>query len=180
MSADIIKALDTEIRALETALEADPKYKRLRALREARSLYDEEEGIVSMIAKGSWRKATTISKRRSEATQAIIEAVTEILADAGPRLVRTTELVDRLEAQGIHIPGQAPVNNLSAILSYSKQFRANGRLGWRLVSEDEQGEEFEAVDEEPGQLIPPTASEHRLTNGGTHGGPVNPRPGGGT
>ena len=59
--------------------------------------------------------------------------------------VRTSELLERLLARGIEVDGNKPLNNLSAILSYSKKYKSHGRSGWMLPDANE-AEKLEAAD----------------------------------
>ena len=63
---------------------------------------------------------------------AIIDATREILSSNAS--VHTRDLVPKLEARGIKVPGTNKPNTVSVILSKSGQFKGSRKHGWTLIS----------------------------------------------
>ena len=110
-------------------------------------------------------------RRNSEYSARILneaKALIEMLG--GP--VATNDILAVLERSGIAVRGDNPRNALSALLSNSPMFVANGRLGWTLA------ENTEAADASSPEKDASTASnEPRLISEGTQQSEL--RPGGG-
>ena len=66
------------------------------------------------------------------AKSAIIDATREILTSNGS--VHTRDLVPKLEARGIKVPGTNKPNTVSVILSKSGQFKGSRKHGWTHIS----------------------------------------------
>lgn len=203
MSNPFVTSLRKEIRSLEKELEGDPRFKKLRRLMSALEVYleDEDDGddddVVLHVAPSqpllqpnSTPSAATSAdptaspqkgRTQSDKNEQILEFATSIIRDHGNKPIRTRNILAAVQASGIEVHGKNPRNTLSALLSYSERFIAHGKSGWTIKSEDEAAKESEVADASnlPGRT-PATSADHRLTNGGTLGGPVNPRPGGGT
>lgn len=191
MSDEFLNQLAKQIALLEAELAETPTYRRLK---KAMALYDEYaapqggDGLPSSSAearkdacgKNERSEVKPLRRQRNEATQAILDAVVELLRDAdGP--MRTSNILAILREQGHEIPGEKALNNLSAMISYSKMFQAHGKSGWTLIEADDADKNTEAADGPNLAGGTSTASsEHRPTSGGTTSVPVEPAQGGGT
>lgn len=197
MSNPFVTSLRKEIRSLEKELEGDPRFKKLRRLMAALEVYleDEDDGADEDVGAASQSPSppssapsadaesppTPKGRTQSDKNEQILEFATSIIRDHGNKPIRTRDILAAVQARGVAVHGQNPRNTLSAILSYSERFTAHGKSGWTIKLDDDGAKDSEAADDPnlPGRTSA-TSAEHRLTNGGTHGGPVNPRPGGGT
>lgn len=92
--------------------------------------------------------------------------------------MRTSNILTILRERGHEIPGEKALNNLSAMLSYSKQFKAHGRAGWTLIDTNQNAETADAPNL-PGRASA-ASKDHRPAGGGTTSMPVEPAQGGGT
>lgn len=164
MSDDLIRAVQGEIAKLEAELERDVRIRRLQSLRGVLKLYqsptaeanfadlflanagvssrpsladylaavtkqeDESSITPSAAAKRGGRQA---SPERERALQAARILVTN---RSGP--VTTREILEYLDSLAIPVGGENPLNNLSAMLSNSNQFKSHGRSGWTLVDDE--------------------------------------------
>lgn len=135
MSAAFVTALDQEISALEEALNQDVRFVRLRELRRVRALYKDEtadlpqphatpKGSLTILPKPPIRRTSPERARATEAARLYLQNRT------GP--VPTADIYDHITSLGIALAGEEPRNNLSAMLSNSGLFQANGRAGWTL------------------------------------------------
>lgn len=156
MTEDFVAALDREIAGLEAELDADPRIAKLRKLKELRSGFYTQTSAIRFGAAsvsppqprpdiiGYPAAVTTTRVRRPipdrDRILSISQAIIEI--EGGP--VPTISIYRSLVHQGIKLAGDKPVNNLSAILSNSGLFTANGRRGWTMR---EAGDNPNAVDE---------------------------------
>ncbi len=166
-----IAALDAELEALHDVLAADPTFVKWRELQRIRSLY----GQASADAILSGASETTIvqskqmpiqqapSKGETDAgargrradpsrTRAVREAETIIRAANGDP-VPTSDILEQLQEQGIAVPGERPSNYLSAMLSNSGLFVANGRRGWTLK------QDVSNIDGSDGEFVRPDQDE---------------------
>ena len=122
MADGILEAVNTEIAALEAELSKDLRFQKLEHLRALRDLYtaDDPNDIAKPVNKGEQNKA-------------MLEARDFIASQEGP--VPTTDVLDYLRAKNFRIGGADPRNNLSAMLSNTGWFEANGRKGWTIKEE---------------------------------------------
>ena len=130
MSTPFLPALDTEIAELEAKLATDPTYVKLQKLRETRRLYQDEvlaDVPGAVVVRRRFRPRPVTSTRQ----RALKAAALAIKGKKTP--TKTSEIAQILEDQSIQIGGANPLNNLSAMLSNSPQFRSHGRDGWVLV-----------------------------------------------
>ena len=152
MSDEFVQALETEIAKLRAALERDIRFLRLRELERVRDLYvsPKEGETPSLAADGTkserLRTKPPVRQASPERTKAIETARLYVTNRAGP--VPTADIYEHLTGLGIAIPGQNPVNNLSAIISNSGIFKANGRAGWTLRKPDDAEAPEEEEEEE--------------------------------
>ncbi|MFY9294271.1 MAG: hypothetical protein WAP03_26845 [Methylorubrum rhodinum] len=152
MSAQFVAALEAEMAALREALSRDVRYLRLMEMERLRELYrepsdsgsqdsdqavDRYPGGLRVAPKPPVRKASPERERAIEAARLLITNRT------GP--VPTVDVYDHIVGLGITIRGENPVNNLSAMLSNSGLFKANGRAGWTMRDDDDGAD----GDEEP-------------------------------
>lgn len=130
-----LEALRTEIRDIKAELAADPRYIKLKSLRNVLALYEssggdrdenDDAGVeVSLPAR-------TITRVPSEARSRAMELAELYLRNrSGP--TPTREILDHIVALGGEIGGREPVSNLSAMLSNSGKFQSHGRAGWTLA-----------------------------------------------
>ena len=145
-----IAALDTELETLHSLLAGNPTFVKWRELQRIRGLYSQASADVVLSAPSGTTvvqaKHTPIQQAssRGEAdvgtrgrrpdpsrSRAVQEAETIIRASNGDP-VPTSDILEQLQEQGIAVPGERPLNNLSAMLSNSGLFAANGRRGWTL------------------------------------------------
>ncbi|MBA4129970.1 MAG: hypothetical protein C0519_00950 [Hyphomicrobium sp.] len=182
MARDFIDSLEKEVAALEAELEQSAPFRRLLRARELLAEYrservSEERGPRSDQAP-EVAKSSAVRRQRKETTQAILDAVAEILSDSSSP-VRTANILTMLREKGFEIPGGKALNNLSAIISYSKMFESHGRLGWTLIRDPSTNLNAEAADSPGPSRQTSTASvDGRLTSGAS-GVPVEPVQGGG-
>ena len=161
MATDFPTALRAEIAQLEAALEADVRYRRLRELRRVLDLYPAPQPPQAFApvdrqaieALANWAHSGTnraITRRASpERAKALDVAKLFLTNRSGP--TPTREIYEHLVSLGISVPGEVPVNNLSAMLSNSSEFFSHGRSGWTLKGDD----------------IPIPANVYHATNGET-------------
>lgn len=142
MANDFSTALRAEIAQLEASLEADVRFRRLRELRRVLDLYPAPQKSQGLFVESSpealahWVSNRVVSSRRAspERAKALDVAKLFLANRVGP--TPTREIYEHLVSLGINIPGEVPVNNLSAMLSNSGEFFSNGRTGWTLRGED--------------------------------------------
>lgn len=183
--ADFLEALDGEIAKLEAELRADLRYRRLLELQRVRALYSESHDDTPRGVSGSVRLGTTLRpggafdsglaqtvKRHRRAAsperQRALDAARMYLENRkGP--VPTRVLFEHIEDLGIEIPGEKPLNNLSAMLSNSPDFESHGRAGWtRAGVPAEPARQPSVFDMPTGDTEePPTASAGSEGNGET-------------
>lgn len=72
------------------------------------------------------------NKPKSSETLRILQAVRDLLT-IHARPLANKELVELLAGWNIKVRGTTPTNNLSAMLSNSKDFRSGGKAGWTLT-----------------------------------------------
>jgi hypothetical protein len=158
MATDFLRALETEIEDLQAALEADPRFIKLRELQRIRNLYGGEvipKALTSPPAPA--QKTTPVQEpededefvstgkgmgRRASPERAQLKAsVVEILR--GRTIPTPTGMLVRLLMEKGQVPpGASPANNLSAMLSQAKaDFMSHGRAGWTLIEGPDKGAE---------------------------------------
>ncbi len=138
--SDFVGALAAEIASLESALEKDVRYVRLRELRRVCILYEDaassvsppsitpvEDGASNSEASRQRASMRQLSPNRERA----LAAAKEYVAKAS-RVVPTRELLEYIISEGIEVGGANQLNNLSAIISTSGIFRSHGRKGWTI------------------------------------------------
>lgn len=134
------EALADEIASLEAQLNSDPRYMKLRELHRIRRLY--ERGSEPAAARDALEErdraefpATPKFKRRGDPRrQAALEAAIALMTGVQDPM-KTGDLWEQLERQGITLGGDNPANNLSSLLYKSGKFFSFGRSGWLLRSE---------------------------------------------
>ncbi len=177
MATDFAAALDAEIDELERQLEASPAYMKLRELRHVRTLYTAPavNPLPRIRARPVPEAAPSSGRSPSPERQAILDCAKDLL-EGSVTPTRTSDLYDML-ALMVNIPGASPKNNLSAMLSNSREFKSHGRAGWTLATE---------TPEAPDDLLTREASEASMSSPASPAGepssvrPVDPVPGGGT
>ncbi len=176
----LVAAIDAEIASLEAELLGDERYVKLLKLREIRKLYGSAnaeterplkvaEGLVRQNFSHGVRKTVVVETKRqtpsgrSERQRALEAAERLLTGEVNP--VRTSDILSVLASEGIHIGGQQPTSNLSAMLYHSSRFKSYGRAGWTLASDTAQAETESTagspIDEEP-------AADTSRVNGWSH------------
>ncbi len=121
---DIRDALKDELDALEQELQDDPRFLKIKHLQQLLALYD-----------GTAPKTPRPARARrkgSAGREAALRHAADFIRDSdGP--MRTADILAYLELHNVIIDGQAPVSNLSAMLSRSEDFISHGRAGWTLA-----------------------------------------------
>lgn len=179
MATDFVKALQTEVVALEMELIGDPRYQKMVEAKRLLALYTGQNSVTAPTPPVFAVKIPVAPPKRaaprSPVNQAILDTAAQFLAGrAGP--TSTADVFDYV-AERHEVPGKNPRNNLSAMLSNSPRFQSHGRTGWTLALETP-----EAPD---GQLALAT-SEASMSSPASPAGepstvrPVDPAPGGGT
>lgn len=138
MTQDLAQKLHDELKTLRKQLEETEIYKNIQAVERVLSLlghtaeavYDGKRTHDGRTAYGS--KATQINRPESATTTALKAAAEEFLR--GKTVATTTrEILEALNSKGITVPGESPMNNLSAHLSRDSRFLSWGREGWTLA-----------------------------------------------
>ncbi len=166
--ADSFKsALDAEITEIEGELERDPRFLKLRELKQLRSRFYSQDGFgvgtPSPSTNGPGVVTVTPRIRRPVPDRDRILALSQAIIELSVEPVPTSEIYKDLGEQGITIPGEKPVNNLSAILSNSGLFTANGRRGWTMrKAGDPAGTPDESNEDDEGTPPPKEQSERQL------------------
>jgi hypothetical protein len=133
--ADFAEALRTEIATLESELERDVRYVRLRELRRICHLYGNSRDALLATAvypeqfKAEPRRWPTV-RQSSPNREHALAAAKEYVASL-KRVVPTREIMEHIEAKGIDVGGAIPLNNLSAMISTSGAFRVMGAKAGR-------------------------------------------------
>jgi len=136
--ADFAAALMAEIASLESDLEHDFRYVRLRELRRIYHLYGNPIADTSPATAPGQEPSTTertqqrqtvrqLSPDRERALTAAKDYVTGL-----DRVVPTREILEYLVQNRINVGGASPLNNLSAMISTSGVFQSHGRKGWTM------------------------------------------------
>jgi hypothetical protein len=136
---NFIEHLRAEIQALERSLEADPRFVKLRELRQVEKLYETDSAVPpepgSRMLAISHSRATT--REPSEETKQVVNAAERFLAGQIEPIRLRDMYHEIVEIRGCRVGGRDPINGLSAILSRSGKFQAHGRSGWTLVKPKE-------------------------------------------
>ncbi len=136
--ADFMAALLAEISSLESELEQDVRYVRLRELRRIPHLYPSATADASpATAANQDQPMAKRTQQRQTARQPSSDreralAAAKVYVTSLDRVVPTREILEQLTANGIEVGGASPLNNLSAIISTSGAFQSHGRKGWTL------------------------------------------------
>jgi hypothetical protein len=138
--------LDAEIDQLKAELRSDPRFARLKQLERMREEYlalpqataSSPPKLQLQLRKMQLRAddgdGRTPGRKRSPERERALEETTKFLAGKTAP-TRLGEIDEHLERLGIRIGGSDPLNNLSALLSTSGQFRAHGRAGWTIMEQ---------------------------------------------
>ena len=149
-----VDALDEEIDSLEMDLLSDPRYIKLQELKRVRALYSATLRSARLPAVPRHRSRVNPDRERTlDAAATIIQGRT--------RPTTTAAILERVQTEGITVPGKDARNTLSAMLSHSDRFESHGRSGWTLVEPDEPDHSEEAADGDLLEGNPSTASESR-------------------
>lgn len=130
--APFIDAVRKEVSALENSLSGDVRYVRLEALKAVLAEYQptpRHPTNATARPRRPHRVTAGLRERALEFAQQLLEGRTE--------LTSTSEIMEHITGMGLVIPGANPASNLSAMLSRSPHFVANGRKGWTLVADNE-------------------------------------------
>lgn len=150
---NFISALDEEIRSLRQSLDNDPRYIKLKELERVRSLYGEEpdapratpQTVTAMVpvTLAEYHTGMRGRRRMSPERQSAIDEVHQFL-QGKVEPTKTADLLAHLEKKGITLGGSDPMNNLSALISMSAGFKAHGRSGWTLKTNEAAGSPSES------------------------------------
>lgn len=131
--SDFFEALQREIEGIERELDADPRYIKLKSLKQVLSLYDSTGVARERVVAPEIPR--TVTRQQSEGRAKAIELAELYLRNRnGPTATR--DIYNHIEMHGGEIGGKDPVNNLSAMLSNSELFQSNGRAGWTLATKN--------------------------------------------
>jgi hypothetical protein len=141
MMANFLDHLTAEILALERSLDADPRYIKLRELCRVRALYMDDSSraadtdSLGMKPTPSQHSPSPSRKMLPETERVIIEAEGLLAGRSSPTPLRDI-FHQVVEVRGCHIGGKDPVNGLSSILSRAGKFKAHGRSGWTMATDE--------------------------------------------
>jgi hypothetical protein len=150
-----VSALRAEIQQLETSLAQDVRYRRLTELRRVLDLYKESESDASGTTSAgeafagnafagnafATQSTTRTTGRRTSPERAKALSLAKAFIDGQVFPTPTREILEHLVAAGLTIPGNEPLNNLSAMLSNSADFVSHGRSGWTVRTKLEEAPE---------------------------------------
>jgi hypothetical protein len=153
MSAVLISAIKNEIENLEASIFQDIRWIRARELRKILELYKDKDGTTENDGASQSVARTPPPGRRNvevdpksgvtsprmpggrrpspEREQAIELAKTFLSGKTVP--TPTRDILTHIQSEGHSVPGEVPVNNLSAMLSNADDFKSHGRSGWTLA-----------------------------------------------
>ena len=190
MAHDFLAALKSEIGDVQSQLESNPLFLKLRELQRVLLVYEPSAAPSTTLHTSHTpqplaAKTTRVRSLTPEREKAV-ELAREYIADkAGP--IKTKEINDFLISKSAELPGDNPQNNLSTLLYRTPEFVSHGRRGWTLaVGENDDLSEPEAAgDDLSGETPAASMSSPGLTNGGTKEAEPSPwvreaGPGGGT
>ena len=130
--SDIIQTIQPEIARLERELEGDPRFQKLRHLRELMKLYGGESAPRAAPKPLSHRAGSSpTGRRRDPERQKLFEQI-DLFLTGKTQPIRTAEIFDYLTLMGFEIPGKEPRSNLSAMIFNSNRYQSHGRQGWTL------------------------------------------------
>jgi hypothetical protein len=150
MNESVTRQLEAQLSELRAQLEELDLLKDIQAL----------ERIIRRMKTEGMRSSASISADKSVGLGRQEAASSVTMKDAAERFLRgktaplqTKDVLDALNSEGIHVPGDNPQNNLSAHMSRDPRFLSLGRDGWVLaasVSPNEQraglaGEAYAAI-----------------------------------
>ena len=170
MGIGFVRALEEEVAELEAALRADPRIQKLEDAKRLLARYFNTPAINQPTR--SRQSAVPRPAARSAANQAILDAASEfIIGRSHP--TPTIDIFDYVSSR-MEIPGANPKNNLSAMLSNSPRFQANGRAGWTLSVDEQEASDtlFATTSEAPNSISASLTEEPNVK-------PVDPALGGG-
>lgn len=130
MPANFLPTLKREIEELEAELSSDPRFVKLRKLRDVLEAYgmDALSGRPATPQVAGSKQSRHTSPDREKAL-----ALAKDLVKGRSIPTPTREIVKHAAEHGLTIPGKDPVSNMSAMLSNSPIFQSHGRSGWTLV-----------------------------------------------
>jgi hypothetical protein len=142
MTSGIIAELETELAALRQRLEQTEIYKDIQALERVIRIKSVSQPS-AVVSQDSVPDAATVPSqplraveaveragRAESATSSAFKAAVAQYLEGRTQPVSTKEIHDSLMSRGIFVPGDNPVNNLSAHLSRDDRFVSWGREGW--------------------------------------------------
>ncbi|MBT9288441.1 hypothetical protein [Prosthecodimorpha staleyi] len=135
MGQNFMAALAAEIAELEGELDRDIRFVRLRELRKIMALYvgaKASEPATIVEAPAQSHRQTVQMRRVQSPERARALALAKEFVGRSLAPVPTREILEFVLSQGVVIAGNPPLNNLSAMLSSSDEFKAEGRSGWRV------------------------------------------------
>lgn len=138
MTQDLAQKLQDELKALRKQLEETEIYKNIQAVERVLSLLGHAAetahvGKRTHDGRTSYGGKVTQINRPESATTAALKAAAEEFLRGKTVATTTREILEALISRGITVPGESPMNNLSAHLSRDSRFLSWGREGWTLA-----------------------------------------------
>jgi hypothetical protein len=144
LAISALAALNSEIKELEAAINADPRIVRLQELKRLRDAYIAMPSIsvsapsnltvpspsLGAPAIGDGARGTPGRKRSPERARALQETKSFLKGRTVP--TKTADVLDHLERHKIINGGTDRQSNLSALLYHSREFQSHGKAGWTL------------------------------------------------
>ena len=127
--AEFIEALKAEIADLEGQLAADPRHRKIKALRDTLELYH-----VGAITPRQRSAAASGSRPFASGASAEIANTVEVILSGRRDPTPTRFILEKLAERGVVVGGSRPMNSLSSILSKSELFVPHGRSGWTIAA----------------------------------------------
>lgn len=175
MSSGFVAALDQEIAKLENELRADVRYAKLAELKRVRDRFyaSQPKRDPAQAALVAIEEALSLigGRKPSPNRDRILSEAEALVRSSGSEPVPTSTIHDHLLSIGIVIAGDKPVNNLSAMISNSRRFKAHGRRGWTMLNAGEIAEAL--LDELPDNVEGPNEAasdeDDEIPKGGIFG-----------
>ncbi|WP_426010948.1 hypothetical protein [Caulobacter sp. DWR2-3-1b2] len=138
---DLREAAVAELAALELSLASDPRYQKIKAIKDLLAVYGGHTPVsatpapVRPVAYANAeapvhpKNARLVLRRSNPDRERALNAAAEYIAER-TLPTRTAEILTHLGELGIPVAGTVPLSNLSAMLHHSPLFQTHGRSGW--------------------------------------------------
>ncbi|MEQ8651641.1 MAG: hypothetical protein RIC87_04190 [Kiloniellales bacterium] len=158
MVQGLVPMLEAEIASIESELEQDVRFQRLKVLQQALLLYKEPYS-----QKGETNPRPTRASRPNPVKDRVLELAGELI-DASEGPVPTSQILEHVERHGVEVSGKQPLHNVSAMLSNSDEFKSQGRSGWvrrhgAEVLLDEYFRQSDSVEDVSSRTLAPSQQE---------------------